>query len=548
MCRSPRRRVIVAVARLTRARAAWSSCPSSVASANASSSIATPRSSLHCSRVVPTLVSACKTVSRSPMRRASASARVPSEIASSWLSASIASWDRALSAIASSRLSGNASSTAIARSASSVASGPCPAHHRIRDSQRRSSPTRSSSPAASWSASRARRASSARSRCVHRYASSDTPSSASGSAPPDDASAASQCSSDSRWPPSAAAARAAGGASRRIASASAERRAWWASRAGSGSGPASSARRTRALSSRRRTGEMASSAARRARSCRYATASPCRTRSPAAMHSSISAAPAPMVSASSDRSAGPGTTAASSTTARASSPTTATRNPTASRTLAGTRSPAGAASSSVTKNGLPPDSACSSDASRPARRASTPTASAVSAPGSTTAQAIARQRAQDAPHLGALLRTARDDQAAPGAGQPAAQQRHEVQRGVVGPVQVLDDERAGIAAQLVEHGGQQVLPGRLERRRHPPADLTRDVMQRTHRPRRDQRVAGAPQHPPALRHGRHERGLADPGLARDDHHPPADAGLLDRRLQRLALAVTLEKLHGGESR
>ena len=60
---------------------------------------------------------------------------------------------------------------------------PWPDHHRIRDSQRRSSPAARVSPAASWSRSSVRRASSARSVRPHRYASTDTPSSASGSSP-----------------------------------------------------------------------------------------------------------------------------------------------------------------------------------------------------------------------------------------------------------------------------------------------------------------------------------------------------------------------------
>ena len=70
-----------------------------------------------------------------------------------------------------------------------------------------------------------------------------TPSSAS-RAPPAAASAASQCSSAWRCLPAALAARAAAGGSRRIAPASPARRAWWASRAGSAPPCASSARST----------------------------------------------------------------------------------------------------------------------------------------------------------------------------------------------------------------------------------------------------------------------------------------------------------------
>ncbi len=96
------------------------------------------------------------------------------------------------------------------------------------------------------------------------------------------------------------------------------------------------------------------------------------------MHSSTAAASTP----SSDSSMLPGTTAASSITARACGPSASTRSATASRTLAGTPTPRGAASASVTKNGLPPETACRSAASWPARSASRATAPGESEAGS----------------------------------------------------------------------------------------------------------------------------------------------------------------------
>ena len=104
------------------------------------------------------------TVSRSPIARASAlGARAELDRLLVALVEHRQLRARADSAIASSRLSGNASSSAIARSAAAVADGASPAHQWIRDSQRSSSPARSPSPAATWSSSSARRASSARS-------------------------------------------------------------------------------------------------------------------------------------------------------------------------------------------------------------------------------------------------------------------------------------------------------------------------------------------------------------------------------------------------
>ena len=82
---------------------------------------------------------------RSRCRRAAGPARPRASRARSprrARSLSIASCERPLSASASSRLSGNASSTTIARSPAAAASLPSPVHHSRRESQRRSSPAR----------------------------------------------------------------------------------------------------------------------------------------------------------------------------------------------------------------------------------------------------------------------------------------------------------------------------------------------------------------------------------------------------------------------
>ena len=218
---------------------------------------------------------------------------------------------------------------------------------------------------------------------------------------------------------------------------------------------------------------MPSSTASRARSWRNASVSPRRSSRPASMQASIAAAPL----VTSVSSVAPGTTAHSSTTSRAASSSALTRKATASRTLAGI-SPAGAASASVTKNGLPPVTACRSAASRPAARASCATASADSGVGLDPAHALARERGQHAADLGQRLAAAGEDQAAGRAHEPAAEQRDEVERRVVGPVQVLDHEH-GAGGELVERGVEHGLAAAVDR---PPAACRR--------PRGRRRAAG----------------------------------------------------------
>ena len=205
-------------------------------------------------------------------------------------SASIASCDRALSAIASSRLSGNASSTAIARSPTAAASSPRPAHHSTRDSQRRSSPVASASPAASWiGEQRAARLDGAIEPPAQVRLDRDALQRLGGRrrarrrppAPPPSA----------RAPAGGRARRSRPGPRRARAGGSRRRRP-----RGARGGRAAPGRRPRGAraragparsSSRRRTGEMPSSTARRARSWRKASVSPRRCSRPASMHASI---------------------------------------------------------------------------------------------------------------------------------------------------------------------------------------------------------------------------------------------------------------------
>ena len=109
----------------------------------------------------------------------------------------------------------------------------------------------------------------------------------------------------------------------------------------------------------------------------------------------------------------------------------------------------------------------------------------------------------------------------------ASEQAHDVQRGLVGPVQVLQHHDARRpAAQLRrqrrdEHGGRGAL---RDDRAELAAGLLGHVGERPERTRRVQRVTGAPQQPdrstPRAERP-HERRLADPGLTADEHQPPA---------------------------
>jgi hypothetical protein len=80
----------------------------------------------------------------------------------------------------------------------------------------------------------------------------------------------------------------------------------------------------------------------------------------------------------------------------------------------------------------------------------------------------------------------------------AAEELREVERGVVGPVQVLHDDhgRACLVPEGVDDGGEERRARDLavEQRAQRTRQHLGDVAQRPQRPRREQRVARAPQH------------------------------------------------------
>jgi hypothetical protein len=152
-------------------------------------------------------------------------------------------------------------------------------------------------------------------------------------------------------------------------------------------------------------------------------------------------------------------------------------------------------------------------------------------------------------HLAATER--HDEQRGQGA-DPPAQHRDRVERGGVGPVHVLEHEqrRARRALELRDQQILDVVRGRpggervLQLARH----IARQVTQGAERARYGQVVARAQQHTRAvvevLQEVPNERGLADPRLAADAHHPARAArgggvGLAQRGQRR----ITLQQVH-----
>ena len=161
--------------------------------------------------------------------------------------------------------------------------------------------------------------------------------------------------------------------------------------------------------------------------------------------------------------------------------------------------------------------------------------------------AFTRKRGQHAPHLGCGVVAAGEDQAAGRAQQAAAQQRDEVERGVVGPVQVFDDHH-GAARQLVQGRRQHPLAGAGDGGEQLAARFAGDVVQRAERARRDQGITGTPQDPllRSFRRRGDEDGLADPRLTGHDHDPAGRAGLRYRGLEDLAVAISFKELQRAE--
>lgn len=151
-----------------------------------------------------------------------------------------------------------------------------------------------------------------------------------------------------------------------------------------------------------------------------------------------------------------------------------------------------------------------------------------------------------------LVVAVRDNHESPHRVEPARQQADRIERRLVGPMQVLkhqDGRRpcAEVVSERRDHGARR---GTLvEDGGEPPARLSRDVEQRTEWPRGVQRIAGAPENARsfALRAELpQERGLANPGLAREQDEPSTRPRprRLDAAPQRLQLGGALEQSGG----
>jgi hypothetical protein len=132
---------------------------------------------------------------------------------------------------------------------------------------------------------------------------------------------------------------------------------------------------------------------------------------------------------------------------------------------------------------------------------------------------------------------------------PPAEQLHDVERRLVGPVEVFQDDDGRLpdrAAQRPEDlaGGCAAL-GHL---RQLSAHLVGDVDQRPERSRREERLARPGQHPDgllALAERTHDRRLADPRLAAEHDHLPAPAAtnLREAVVELREVAIALQQLH-----
>ena len=155
------------------------------------------------------------------------------------------------------------------------------------------------------------------------------------------------------------------------------------------------------------------------------------------------------------------------------------------------------------------------------------------------ARELADGHAQRVGAVELVVAVAGDDE--PG-GQAAAEQAQHVERRLVGPVDVLDDQdRSG---QLVEQrrGDRVSRPAGLDQPLQLAAGDGRDVAQRAERRLREQPFAVAPQDSslrPPLTEPAQEGGLAHARLARQQHQPPAGS---ERGLQRCERSAALEEL------
>ncbi len=164
-------------------------------------------------------------------------------------------------------------------------------------------------------------------------------------------------------------------------------------------------------------------------------------------------------------------------------------------------------------------------------------------------QAAQRVRGRD------LVVAPRQHQQAGHAVDAPAQELQQVQRGVVGPVHVLEhgDHGPRAARQVGEHRLEQGLarvPG-LQLRAEAHVGAAGDVVQRLQRVRRLQAVAGAPpRRGVAGARGQRlqQRGLADAGLAADQQHvAAAGARGVQQPIERQQRSLAFEQRHGVSS-
>ena len=306
----------------------------------------------------------------------------------------------------------------------------------------------------------------------------------------------------------------------------------------------------------RRCGVSSASTATRASSWRKRTASPSVTSSPASTSSSTSGPSSPAL-ASSDGSIRPPSRAITSSADRAAGLTCRALASTASRADRG-RSVEPAASSSVRKNALPPVRRWSVPGSRPDGPARSRTPSSDS--GRTSRRCVAGCRAQLADRLaprvvaGDSIVAERQDDEAPQAADTAGDEAQEVQRGVVGPVHVLDEEHREVrSVEEVEQRGELLgtCGAAATRRGERATDLRGDVEQRPQRTGRELAVAG-PDEPLGVRElglqRVDERRLADARFTSDEHHPTRPgAGPARGVEQRPVRLLSLDEPHRLES-
>ena len=240
-------------------------------------------------------------------------------------------------------------------------------------------------------------------------------------------------------------------------------------------------------------------------------------------------------SASTSHSSACGTaTETASTTPVAAAPSRAVRASTASRTVAGMRRRRPRAPRRRRTGCRPSRGTTPPDRGRTARRAPRrPPATAATPPAGVPAAARRAAGAAGGP-VQLVVAVAGHDQRRHRL-DAAAQQRQHVERRLVGPVQILQDDdgarpRAGLAGDHRHHLVR--LRARVEEVAQLTAGLVGDVDERAERAGREQRVAGAPENPVALGGEAAQQGrLAAAGLAaQEDEHAPAPA----RGVARLA--------------